>query len=466
MNLFSLISAPNPAKVKTETRPRAAHEVPLLTATANPVIDMEDMIEASGSSGTPSTVEKSPLDFSNEDPPPLITERTRSGEGNGHHRSPCEQKSSQRGPNEAKANAPPKVLRKDHVAFHPSQSTLRGKSLAAIGIGTGSTISAPATQETLVHAEGVSDPDLLSYVKPRLAPKQDIAITTTAEKMKTMSSVTKKQTESSIMCSLEFNLRLDDVVVISEKFVNNSATNKSTTLLEESKLRTSIRSGSRTDIGARPESASYVKHHIMRLFFEDSDLPQTQSEGLLDELFLKELQECRCKAFLEADQALLAEEECSISDYCGTTALTVLILWRHLLIANAEDCRAVISRKGVAKQISHDHRPSNLQEKKSGGIRRLLCRWMTQMVLSDDDEFMIIGCDGIWDVMSNEEAVGLVRRQLMQHNDPERCARELIDQALHLHTRDNLTAIVVCFSSQIKAPRPWRPKFIRSGQWT
>ncbi|PWA53324.1 hypothetical protein CTI12_AA445240 [Artemisia annua] len=88
---------------------------------------------------------------------------------------------------------------------------------------------------------------------------------------------------------------------------------------------------------------------------------------------------------------------------------------------------------------------------------------MTQWVLSDDDEFMIIGCDGIWDVMSNKEAVDLVRRQLMHHNDPKRCARELIDQALRLHTSDNLTAIVVCFSSQIKPPQPWRPKFRRSG---
>nr|GEY97415.1 transposase (putative), gypsy type [Tanacetum cinerariifolium] len=69
MDLFSLISASNPAKVKTGTRPRAAHEVPLLTATANRVINIEDMVGASGSSGTPSTVEKSPLDFSNEDPP-------------------------------------------------------------------------------------------------------------------------------------------------------------------------------------------------------------------------------------------------------------------------------------------------------------------------------------------------------------------------------------------------------------
>nr|GEY77640.1 hypothetical protein [Tanacetum cinerariifolium] len=69
MDFFSLISASNPAKVKTGTRPRAAHEVPLLTATANRVINIEDMVGASGSSGTPSTVEKSPLEFSNEDPP-------------------------------------------------------------------------------------------------------------------------------------------------------------------------------------------------------------------------------------------------------------------------------------------------------------------------------------------------------------------------------------------------------------
>ncbi|GKA15407.1 hypothetical protein Tco_0695154 [Tanacetum coccineum] len=47
MDLFNLISAPNPTKVKTGTRPRAAHEVPLLTATANRVIVMEDATVAS-----------------------------------------------------------------------------------------------------------------------------------------------------------------------------------------------------------------------------------------------------------------------------------------------------------------------------------------------------------------------------------------------------------------------------------
>ncbi|GJW64190.1 hypothetical protein Tco_0116074 [Tanacetum coccineum] len=42
MDLFNLISALNPVKVKTGTLPHAAHEVPLLTATATHVIDMEE----------------------------------------------------------------------------------------------------------------------------------------------------------------------------------------------------------------------------------------------------------------------------------------------------------------------------------------------------------------------------------------------------------------------------------------
>ncbi|GKB24864.1 hypothetical protein Tco_0864265 [Tanacetum coccineum] len=75
MDLFNLISAPNATKVKTGTRPRAAHEVPLLTVTASRGIEMEDAVVASESSGRPSTIKKSPLDFANEDPPHTITER-------------------------------------------------------------------------------------------------------------------------------------------------------------------------------------------------------------------------------------------------------------------------------------------------------------------------------------------------------------------------------------------------------
>nr|GEW75102.1 hypothetical protein [Tanacetum cinerariifolium] len=156
MDLFSLISAPNPAKVKIKTHLRAAHEVPLLTATANRVIDMKYMTEGAAPVGNPPYTGVAPepdLQKETIDMGALVSKRR-------HKRGP---------------NAPPKVLRKYHVVSHPPQSTLGGKSLAPIGIGTGTTISAPATQEIPVHTEGVSDPDPLSYAKPRPAPEQDVA---------------------------------------------------------------------------------------------------------------------------------------------------------------------------------------------------------------------------------------------------------------------------------------------------
>nr|GEV80800.1 probable protein phosphatase 2C 49 [Tanacetum cinerariifolium] len=170
-----------------------------------------------------------------------------------------------------------------------------------------------------------------------------------------------KMTEKS---NLQLNILLDDAVSISKKLV----------VMKCSASTKSIRSGSHTDIRARisnedqhikiddvanhlsddvhkwetllssfyvifdghggTEAASYVKEHAMRLFFESSNLPEatTTLDGFVDELFLKELQDFHCK--------------------------------RHLLISNAGDCRVVISRKGVAKQMSNDHGPSNLLEKK------------------------------------------------------------------------------------------------------
>ncbi|GJV88290.1 hypothetical protein Tco_1532228 [Tanacetum coccineum] len=201
MDLFNLISALNLTKVKTETRPRAAHEVPLLTATANRVIDMEDTIGRSESSGSPYAMEKSPLDFANENPPPLITEKDGMEEqvqdGLSGEIPPVEnpavtevvpeldlgrevaamgpivnKRRRKRGNDEADVNAPPKVLRKDHAASRPTQSTLGGKSLALMGLEAGSTFSALASQETPAD---VSDLDPLSYAKQQPIPEQDIA---------------------------------------------------------------------------------------------------------------------------------------------------------------------------------------------------------------------------------------------------------------------------------------------------
>nr|GEW69515.1 putative transposase (putative), gypsy type [Tanacetum cinerariifolium] len=66
MDLYNLIRAPNSTKVKTGSRPRAPHELPLLTLTATRVIEMDEPAAAIDSSGVPSIIERSPLDFAHE----------------------------------------------------------------------------------------------------------------------------------------------------------------------------------------------------------------------------------------------------------------------------------------------------------------------------------------------------------------------------------------------------------------
>ncbi|GKB74546.1 hypothetical protein Tco_0935958 [Tanacetum coccineum] len=80
-----------------------------------------------------------------------------------------------RSSDEAKENAPPKVLRKDHAIARPEQSTYRGKSLASIGLEAGTTCVTPVTQEALSGAKSVSDPYPLSYLRPQPHLKRDMA---------------------------------------------------------------------------------------------------------------------------------------------------------------------------------------------------------------------------------------------------------------------------------------------------
>nr|GEU90067.1 hypothetical protein [Tanacetum cinerariifolium] len=172
MDLFNLIRAPNPTKVKTSTRPYVAHEVPLLTVTASRVIETEDPTAATDSSGVPSTIERSPLDFANENPSQHWTGGNRP-EDQGQEAVALEiPPPDNRGNDGVDTNAPPKVLRRDHADFRPTQSTHGGKSFAAIGLGMGSTRHVPASGGAPVD---VSDPDPLSFADPQTLPTADVA---------------------------------------------------------------------------------------------------------------------------------------------------------------------------------------------------------------------------------------------------------------------------------------------------
>ena len=63
-----------------------------------------------------------------------------------------------------------------------------------------------------------------------------------------------------------------------------------------------------------------------------------------------------------------------------------------------------------------------------------------------DDEFVLLASDGLWDVFSSQGAVTFARGRLQEHNDPDKCSEELIEEALKRHTTDNITCVCVCFS--------------------
>nr|GEV44352.1 hypothetical protein [Tanacetum cinerariifolium] len=113
MDLFNLIRAPNLTKVKTGSRPRATHEVPLLTLTANRVIEMEDPATATDFSEVPLS----------EDVPATSAPEAGQAKEVAAIDPYVATESRKRGRDGADVNAPPKVLKRDHADPRPTGST-------------------------------------------------------------------------------------------------------------------------------------------------------------------------------------------------------------------------------------------------------------------------------------------------------------------------------------------------------
>ncbi|KAL7919924.1 PP2C domain-containing protein [Trichoderma austrokoningii] len=140
---------------------------------------------------------------------------------------------------------------------------------------------------------------------------------------------------------------------------------------------------------------------------------------------------------------------------------------RVLYTANVGDARIILCRNGKALRLSYDHKGSDENEGKrianAGGLilnnrvngvlavtRALGDTYMkdlvtghpytTETVIQHDlDEFIIIACDGLWDVCSDQEAVDLVR----EIHDPGEGAKLLVDHALNRFSTDNLSCMIV-----------------------
>ncbi|XP_075506531.1 putative protein phosphatase 2C 39 [Primulina tabacum] len=156
----------------------------------------------------------------------------------------------------------------------------------------------------------------------------------------------------------------------------------------------------------------------------------------------------------------------------GSTAVTaILINCEKLFVANVGDSRAVICKDGKAKQLSIDHEPGMEREnienrggfvlKYPGDVPRVdgqlaVARAfgdkklkdhlssepdITVELIDDDTEFVILASDGIWKVMSNQEAVDCIRNI----KDAKAAAKRLTEEALNRKSTDDISCIIVRF---------------------
>ncbi|KAL4887337.1 phosphatase 2C-like domain-containing protein [Aspergillus karnatakaensis] len=145
---------------------------------------------------------------------------------------------------------------------------------------------------------------------------------------------------------------------------------------------------------------------------------------------------------------------------------------RVLYTANVGDARVVLCRNGKALRLSYDHKGSDENEGRrianAGGliinsrvngvlavtralgdayIKDLVTGhpYTTETVIQPDlDEFIILACDGLWDVCSDQEAVELIRNV----SDAQEASKILVDHALARFSTDNLSCMVIRLDSE------------------
>jgi len=166
----------------------------------------------------------------------------------------------------------------------------------------------------------------------------------------------------------------------------------------------------------------------------------------------------------------------------GSTCVVVLLTPSHILCANAGDSRAILRKDGKALPLSFDHKPPNLPEQEriiaAGGFvkgKRVNGDLAVSRGLGDfsfknvgefsiysqkvipipdiitcprdkaKDEFIVLACDGIWDVVSNSECSDMVQSILDEgETNITMVCEEILDMCLERNSRDNMTLVMVC----------------------
>lgn len=170
------------------------------------------------------------------------------------------------------------------------------------------------------------------------------------------------------------------------------------------------------------------------------------------------------KMFLEVDDVLRMWLK---SDKSGSTAVAVHVKKDKITCASVGDSRAVLYQNGEIVSLTEDHKPEKEEERRritsaggyvynnrvNGGLAmsramgdflykdRKDLSYMEQLVIAsprvrsverkpDSDSFLVLACDGIFDVVSNEEVMEVVRAHKEVGRTNEQICEFLCSQCL------------------------------------
>ncbi|EOY25537.1 Phosphatase 2c, putative [Theobroma cacao] len=219
---------------------------------------------------------------------------------------------------------------------------------------------------------------------------------------------------------------------------------------------------------------------------EELQIPHVTHEYLRTHLFdkiLRENPETSNQKSLQATNDEILEDVARSRG--GSTSVTAILIDRQKrIVANVGDSRAILCRGGALKQLTTDHEPQKekeLVESRDGFVSEMpgnlamtrafgdgkLKEHITsepdvrvEMIDPNADEFFIVASDGLWKVMSNEEAFDHIR----EFDDAQETSEELIREALARGSNsdlevesDSLNAILW---TRHHSKVPWRMKLI------
>lgn len=156
----------------------------------------------------------------------------------------------------------------------------------------------------------------------------------------------------------------------------------------------------------------------------------------------------------------------------GSTGITVILRNGKLAVGNVGDCRAVLLSGGKAVQLSKDQKPTLPEEQKrlaALGATVIYCMGIARVNgvlavsrafgnrslrsvirpdaeihmrdLTKEDDFLVIGSDGLFDVLRNKDVCDICYASAIQGS--QALAEELVNTALARGSMDNVTCIVV-----------------------